>query len=102
MLYLNLIFILFQFVVSASRIFRGTLIMLSSKPNFTTLVQSVLSNLGVCATRQFEWLTKCCSGIFITAYCSALIHAQVGCPLWMILQLYSYEWPTPLTLICLL
>lgn len=66
------IFVLFQIVVSASSIFPGTLMMLSSKPNFTTLVQSVISNLGVYAMRQFEWHTKWCSGIFITAYCSVV------------------------------
>jgi uncharacterized membrane protein len=51
--------------------------------------------------KQFEWPTKCCSGIFTAVY-FALIHAQGGCSLWLILQLYSHEWPTPLSLICLL
>jgi len=79
MLYLNGNFVLFQFVVSASTIFPGTLMMLSGKPNFTTLVQSVISNLGVCAMRQFEWCTKC-SVTFMTAYFSVLCtRSCTGC-----------------------
>lgn len=74
------IFVLFQFVVSASTIFPGTLMMLNSKPNFTTVVQSLITNLGVCAMRQFEWRTIC-SGIFTTAYFS--VFCTQSCTGWV-------------------